>query len=133
MSKNFKLKELIASNTAKAHGISNIPSFDICVNLECLIDNFLQPLRDKYGKPIYVNSGYRCAVLNKAVGGVGNSHHLTGMAVDISVGSTDANKKLFEFIRTSGLAFTQLIDEAHYSWVHVSYDKNNLKRQVLHL
>lgn len=133
MSKNFNLRELVTSDVANKYGINNTPTFDICCNLESLIDNVLQPVRDLWKNPITINSGYRCPSLNRKVGGVSNSHHMQGYAADITTGSTDNNKKLFELIRTSNIPFTQLIDESHYSWVHISYIYNNIKRQVLHL
>ena len=56
-------------------------------NIEALVANVLDPVRDEYGKPIYVNSGYRCAKHNAAVGGVPKSQHMLGQAADISVKS----------------------------------------------
>ena len=56
-------------------------------NIEALVENVLDPARERFGKPIYVNSGFRCAVHNKTVGGVKNSQHMKGEAADISAGS----------------------------------------------
>lgn len=75
MGKYFTVEELCKSNTAKAKGISNVPNHIQTDNLEQLIKNVLDPLREAYGKPIYVNSGFRCETLNKAVGGTRNSEH----------------------------------------------------------
>ena len=80
---NFTLEELYASPTAQRRHIDNTPTIVVQQNLKMLAENVLQPIRDTYGYPIIVNSGYRCAELNKAVGGVRNSQHLTGCAADI--------------------------------------------------
>lgn len=102
-------------------------------NLQKLIDNILQPLRDAYGKPIRVNSGFRSPELNTFLKGSKTSQHMKGQAADITGGSKAENKVLFNLIRSLNLPFCQLIDEKNLSWVHVSYDENNVKRQVLYL
>lgn len=132
--KYFTLKELLASDTAKAKGIDNTPTWGIVQNLNGLAVNLLDPIRELYGKPIYINSGYRCPALNKAVGGVPTSEHMKGMAADIDTRKGVAeNLRLFELIKNSGLKFTQLIDEKHGQWVHVSYNAANLKCQAFKL
>lgn len=131
--KYFTIAELCASSTATAKGIDNTPTPGITQNLERLVANVLDPLREAWGKPIVVTSGYRCPELNKAVGGARNSHHMQGMAADISTGNKVDNRRLFQKILDLGLPFTQLIDEKGFSWIHVSYDTSNLKRQVLKL
>lgn len=130
--KYFTIEELCKSDVANKKKINNIPNSEIIENLEQLIVNILDPLREEYGKPIMVNSGYRCPELNKAVGGAKNSHHLTGYAADITVGSPSKNKILFELIQKLDLPFDQLIDEKKFSWVHVSYTPNP-RKQILHL
>ena len=131
--KYFTIAELCASSTATAKGIDNTPTPGITQNLERLVANVLDPQREAWGKPIVVTSGYRCPELNKAVGGAKNSHHMQGMAADISTGNKVDNRRLFQKILELGLPFTQLIDEKGFSWIHVSYDTSNLKRQVLKL
>lgn len=131
--KYFTIAELCASSTATAKGIDNTPTPGITQNLERLVANVLDPLREAWGKPIVVTSGYRCPELNKAVGGAKNSHHMQGMAADITTGNKVDNRRLFQKILDLGLPFTQLIDEKGFSWIHVSYDTSNLKRQVLKL
>lgn len=132
MAKFFTIKELTKSNTAQQRGIKNIPSKEEERNLMALIDNILDPLREAYGKPIIVNSGYRSAAVNKAVGGARTSQHMTGQAADIrTVADTKSeNKKLFDLILKLKLPFDQLIDEHNLSWIHVSYSDRN-RRQVL--
>ena len=130
--KYFTIEEMTKSSTATAKGIDNTPTKEVEDNLIKLIEAILDPLREWYGKPIRVNSGYRCEALNSAIGGAKNSQHTTGMAADIDVGSVEENKKLFDYIKDN-LEFDQLIDEKHLSWVHVSYHENNNRKQVLYL
>lgn len=130
--KYFTIDELTKSDTAQSKGIKNIPSKQEEQNLISLIENILDPLREAYGKPIIVTSGFRCKELNKAVGGANTSQHLTGEAADIrSVEDTvQENKKLFDLVQSLKLPFDQLIDEYNLNWVHVSYSNRN-RRQVL--
>lgn len=128
----FTIKELCKSSTAQQRGIDNTPNSEIVNNLEQLVDNVLDPLREKYGKPITVNSGYRSLELNRAIGGAKNSQHTLGQAADISGGSIIENKKLFDLAQQLNLPFDQLIDEKDFSWVHISYSPRN-RKQVLHL
>ena len=120
------------SNTATAKGIDNTPDQTITDNLTKLIEAVLDPLREWYGKPITVNSGYRCEALNKAIGGAKSSQHMLGEAADITVGSKEENEKLFNYIKDN-LEFDQLINESDFSWVHVSYREGRLRKQVLEL
>ena len=128
----FALKEFVKSNTAARLGIDNNPSEDVKKNIELLVEKILDPLRESFGKPIIVTSGYRCKELNKAVGGAAKSQHMSGEAADIrSVeDSKRANKELFNLIIELGLPFDQLINEHDYDWVHVSYGKRN-RRMIL--
>ena len=133
--KYFSIKELTKSETATKKGIDNTPNAAQVKNLEALIDNLLDPIREQWGAAIYVTSGFRSVALNKAVGGVANSHHLGGYAADLTVKSQAGNKALFDMIRRSKLKWTQLISEKTTAqgcgWVHISYVPNNLKNQVL--
>lgn len=134
LSDNFTLEEMVRSTTAEARGIDNTPSQDEIDNLKELCQNVLQPIRDKYGKPIYINSGYRCPLLNRAVGGVNNSQHKSGQAADIR---SEDNKELWDLIvdmrNKNELIFDQLIDESNLSWIHISYKKENNRNQILYL
>ncbi len=130
---NFTFKEIIKSDTARKNNIANIPQqAEILDNILFLIVEFLQPLRDKLNKPIIITSGYRCDKLNSLVGGVSNSAHKKGMAVDIHVPNM-AVKQLFDFIVNSGLKWTQLIEEhsKNSTWIHIEYNRNNLKCEKL--
>ena len=130
--KYFTLKELTRSTTATAKGIDNTPTPEVEKNLTLLVENVLDPLREIYGKPITVNSGYRCPELNKSVGGSKTSDHVKGFAADITGGSKEENERIFNIIKHN-FHFKQLIDEKGFSWVHVSYDPSNLKNQILKL
>lgn len=129
----FTINELTRSDTARNRGIDNTPTEQAKAALTALVDNVLDPLREAYGKPIRVNSGYRSPVLNKAVGGATTSQHMKGEAADITTGSKSENKKLFELVQSLGLSFDQLIDEKGFSWVHVSYRQGNNRNHVLKL
>lgn len=130
--KYFSIKEMTKSNTATAKGIDNTPDQTVTNNLTKLIEAVLDPLREWYGKPIIVNSGYRCEALNKAIGGAKSSQHMLGEAADITVDSKEENEKLFNYIKDN-LEFDQLINESDFSWVHVSYREGRLRKQVLEL
>lgn len=131
--KYFTIKELTESNTATRLKIDNTPTEEVINNLESLVNNILDKIREAYGKPITVNSGYRCPKLNTAIGGSKTSQHITGKAADITVGNRQANRSLFQFIQKLDLPFDQLIDEYNYKWVHISYDPNRNRKQILHL
>jgi hypothetical protein len=133
--KYFTMTELTSSATAKRKGIDNTPDAKAKAALSALVANVLDPLREKYGKPIVVSSGYRCPKLNKAVGGVARSQHTKGEAADIRCVSDSRaeNKRLFDLIVASGLPFDQLIDEYGYDWVHVSFKDGANRRQILHV
>lgn len=132
--KYFTIEELTRSTIATAKGIDNTPTPEIKANLERLVDKVLDGLREIYGKPITVNSGYRCPELNKAVGGSKTSDHMNGFSVDITASSKKENAILFQIIKDN-FDFDQLIWEKGNSeypdWVHVSYNPNRLRKQVL--
>lgn len=129
----FTINELCKSDTARAKGIDNTPSAEVVKNLTQLVDVVLDPLRKNWGAPLRVNSGYRCPALNKAVGGSAKSDHLYGYAADITAGSVEKNKELFKLVQKLNLPFRQLIDENNFSWVHISYNPKDIKKQILYL
>ena len=114
-SKHFTLKEL----TVTSSGLDNSPMQPEIHNLEILSEKVLDPLRDLYGSPIHVNSGYRSPVVNKKIGGAATSQHVKGEAADITAGSPVSNEKLFNLI-SENFKFDQLINEKDFTWVHVS-------------
>lgn len=121
---HFTIEELYASNTAKRLGIDNKPSVQQMINLVYLSAYVLEPLRVAMDEPIKIGSGFRCQKLNKAVGGVYNSQHLKGQAVDLCIdGDIAKGKKWFNYIKDH-LPFDQLIWEHNAKgsyWVHVSF------------
>lgn len=130
--KHFTLRELIKSDTAIRKGIKNVPNRQEEQNLNALVDKILDPLREAYGKPIIVTSGFRCEELNKLIGGSKTSQHRTGQAADIRtiIDTPEENKKLYDLIIKLNLPFDQLIDEHNFDWVHVSCSEKN-RKQIL--
>ena len=128
--KYFKFSEFTRSETANRLGIDNSIPPKYLSNIVDLVENVLDPLRESYGKPIRVTSGYRCQRLNKAVGGVSNSQHQYGMAADIqgSPGTYSELIKLANIIENLGLEHDQLILEKK-SWIHVSFVKGHNRNQ----
>lgn len=121
---HFTIEELYASDTAKRLGIDNKPNVQQMINLVYLAAYVLEPLRVAMDEPIKIGSGFRCQALNKAVGGVYNSQHLKGQAVDLCIdGDIAKGKKWFNYIKDH-LPFDQLIWEHNSKgsyWVHVSF------------
>ena len=131
--KYFTIAELCKSATADRLGLNNRCRQEHVENLTALVDNVLDQLREWYGKPLLVSSGYRCPALNSAVKGSPTSQHMSGQAADIDTGDRQQNKLLFEYIRKN-LPFDQVIDESNFAWVHVSYRADGSNRnQVLSL
>ena len=121
--KNFKIQEFVCRCGCE------MPA-EARQNIEALVANVLDPVRDEYGKPIYVNSGYRCEKHNKAVGGVPKSQHMLGQAADISVKSEKLKVKselemLARIIVSQG-RFDQLI--LYPTFLHVSYKRSGVNR-----
>jgi hypothetical protein len=136
LTNNFSLHEMIKSETAIRKDMDNTPhNDDVVQNLTILCEQVLQPLRDVYGVGIKVNSGYRSPDVNAAVGGSRTSDHCKGQAADIEIPGV-ANADLAQYI-ADNFDYTQLILEFYTQgvpdsgWVHVSYDSNNLKKQVM--
>ena len=131
LSANFSLAELTKTNVRQ---FDNTPSMQVIDNLQVLVDNVLQPIRNKFG-PVTVTSGYRSPEVNKAIGGSATSDHCFGFAADFEVAGVD-NKELARWV-ADNLKFKQLILEFYTKgvpdsgWVHVSYDKNNLTQKVM--
>ena len=129
LSKNFDWKEFTKSDTAsRLHICNEIVDFDVRDNIKALVDFVLQPLRDAWGGPLFINSGYRCPELNEAVGGVPTSQHVLGCAAD--VGCTDPYA-LAKLAKRMNLGFDQMI--VYPSFVHFSYNPNGENRgQILY-
>lgn len=153
---NFTLAEFTASATARSRGIDNTPSAAVVTNITALCRNLLQPFRDLVGRPLTVNSGYRCPALNAAVGGVKNSQHLTGQAADIHIPTIAApipgarpitpgpltplspaalGRQWIQLITTARLPFDQIILEHNARgsyWLHLSYSTTRNRRQIIY-
>ncbi len=135
LSKNLALSEVTRSETAKRRGISNMPTPEHIENFKKLAENVFQPIRDHFGVPIRISSGYRSKELNTAIGGSLSSQHCQGEAIDIDMdGTTITNKQIFDFIKDN-LNFDQLIWEfgtdTNPDWVHVSYDSAGKQRKQI--
>lgn len=130
ISKHISFNEATKSITAIRRGIFNKPGELELANMKLVAEKCFEPLREWYGKPIKINSFYRSKALNTAVGGSSRSQHISGEAIDIDAGSRDENKKLFDWLKEN-VEFDQVINEYDYSWVHISYRKNNNRNQVL--
>jgi zinc D-Ala-D-Ala carboxypeptidase len=136
---NFSLAELLNSPTATAKGIKEqfTPSEEVINNLTLLAKNVLQPLRDGIGRPLKITSGFRCERLNVAIGGSRTSEHCKGMAADIQliVNGQNLSGLIYNKIIELKLNYTQMIWEfgnsEHPDWIHISYNKANLKKQNL--
>lgn len=130
ISEHITYEEATNSPTAKRNNIDNTPSEVELNNMKAVATYCFEPLRKWYGKPIKINSFYRCEKLNKLVGGSPNSQHRFGEAIDITAGSKEENKKLFDWCKAN-LIFDQLINEYDYSWVHISFKNGQNRNQVL--
>ena len=135
LSKNLALAEVTRSETAKRKGISNMPTPEHIENFKKLAENVFQPIRDHFGVPIHISSGYRSAALNKAVGGSASSQHCQGEAIDIDMdGTSITNKQIFDFVKAN-VNFDQMIWEfgtdANPDWVHVSYESTGKQRKQI--
>lgn len=135
LSTNFSLAELTKSQSATRLGLDNTPDENVIGNLRTLCEEVLQKVRDHYGMPVVINSGYRSPQVNSAIGGSRTSEHCKGMAADIEVPGIP-NAELATWIKDN-LRFRQLILEFYTpgipdsGWVHVSFDPVDLKHEVL--
>ena len=133
--KYFSVEELTRSATALREGIDNRPAESAYHLLHVLVDQLLDPIREAWGEPIVVSSGYRCKELNALVGGAQHSHHLLGCAADLIAGSKADHQRLFQLIQQmqqeGRIKFTQLFAEDNYRWLHISYVPSDLRCQVI--
>jgi len=135
LSKNFTLNELTKSQEALRYGIDNTPNEEHIQNLKILCEKILQPIRDFYGMPLSISSGYRSVPLCVAIGSSPTSQHTRGEAADFEIFSV-ANKELADFI-VSNLDYDQCIlefwnkNEPNSGWVHCSYSSKYNRRQYL--
>jgi hypothetical protein len=135
LSKSFTLNELTKSQEALRLGIDNTPSEEHILNLKILCDNILQPIRDFYGLPVSVSSGYRSPELCEAIGSSRTSQHARGEAADFEIFGV-ANKELSDWI-VYNLEYDQCIlefwniNEPNSGWVHCSFSTKYNRKQYL--
>jgi len=135
LSKHLALAEVMRSETAKRKGISNMPTLEHIENFKLLAENVFQPIREHFGVPIHISSGYRSKALNTAVGGSLSSQHCSGEAIDIDMdGTSVTNAQIFNYIKDN-LNFDQMIWEfgtdTNPDWVHVSYESTGKQRKQI--
>jgi len=135
LSKSFTLNELTKSQEATRLGIDNTPNEEHILNLKLLCENVLQPIRDFYGMPLSVSSGYRSAELCEAIGSSSKSQHTKGQAADFEIFGV-ANKDLADFV-VKNLDYDQCIlefwneNEPNSGWVHCSFNASGNRKQFL--
>lgn len=142
LSNNLSLAEMLKSGTAERKGIENIPKEEHIENMKVLAEKIFQPIREHFGVPFGISSGYRSEALNKAIGGahkyidgkyVATSQHCKGEAIDLDRDYSKApnNAEVFYYIKDN-LDFDQLIWEfgtdENPSWVHVSHNVDGKQR-----
>ena len=137
LSNYVSLSEVTKSDTATRRGISNEPTPEHLENLKTICTEVFDKVREHFGAPIYISSGYRSAALNKAIKGSSTSDHSLGRALDLDQdfrGNGITNMDVFKFIKDN-LEFDQLIYEFGNSknpdWVHVGYRKGANRKQIL--
>ena len=125
LSKNFSLNELTKSQTAEREGINNNPSETQIEALQALCENILQPVRDHYGMPVVISSGFRSAQLCIKIGSSITSQHTAGQAADFELFGI-SNQELAHWI-DKNLNYDQLIlefwnpEDKNSGWIHCSY------------
>ena len=135
--KYFSITELTQSVTAKRYGIDNTPSDDIKKNLTLFIEKVLDPIREDWGGPIIVSSGYRCPELNRAVGGAKTSGHQYGYCADLQVkGGMKKIRELanfiFEWMKDHKMKFDELLFEhsGGVTWLHFCWIGKDGKQRM---
>lgn len=137
LSNHLDLSEVTRSESAKRNQISNMPTPEHIENFKLLAEKIFEPIREHFGVPIHISSGYRSEELNAKIGGSSSSQHCKGQAIDIDMdGSTNGvtNKMVFDYIKDN-LPYDQVIAEfpenGNIAWVHVSYDLEKQRNQIL--
>ena len=128
--KYFKMTEFSHSATAVSLGIDNTLPKECKANIETLVHCVLDPIREHWGLPIRVTSGYRCPELNEEVNGVEDSYHMDGCAADISATDPERNVELMSLIRAMHLVGRIALTECYLGpkarYIHVAYDCSHL-------
>lgn len=130
LSKHFELYEFIQSLKANELGISNFPPEAAQQALKNLCEELLQPLREALGKPITINSGYRCERLNRAINGSKTSQHMKGEAADCTINGKAED--LLQLLLNLELDFDQAILYPSQNFLHLSLKKgDNNRKQII--
>lgn len=136
ISEHISYREAVESQTANRLHIDNTPNEFQLKNMEIVAKACFEPLREWYGKPININSFFRCEALNASVHGSRTSQHMQGKAIDMDAGSEQENKKIFDWCKYN-LKFDQLLYEKGSDigpeWVHISFDLGNNRNQVIRI
>lgn len=136
ISKHITYEEATQSPTALRYGIKNVPNETELSNMRRVAEKCFEPLREWYGKPIKINSFFRCDQLNTLVGGSKTSQHVFGQAIDMSAIDKKENAILYNWC-LNNLEFDQLIweygDDLSPLWIHISYKKEGNRKQVLRI
>lgn len=135
ISKHISYKEGIVSATGTRLGIDNTPPAEILEVMKVTAEKLFEPIREHFGQPIRIISFFRCAALNKAVGGAKNSSHIKGEAIDVQATTGFQNSDIFLYLKNGNLPFDQAIwefgDGQNPDWVHISYREGNNRREFL--
>lgn len=134
LSQHFSLKEMCVTNS----GLLNVPDTEAIVSLTRLCNNVLEPIRNHFGRPVKVNSGFRSLMVNIAAGSKANStsQHLFGEAADIEIPGI-RNDIIWSYIVDELKDFDQVIAEklsrndGSAGWIHVSYREGRLRRDAI--
>lgn len=122
------------SNVALQNDVVNLPSrhkeAKVYYNLVVLVENLLDPIRERFAVPMIITSGYRCERLNKLVGGVDNSQHMKGEAVDFCFAGFSKKEMAAAFFEIAEeFDFDQLIYYKKKGIIHISYNRDNNRHQ----
>ena len=127
---HFSLAEMTKSNTAIERGISNVPRPGELEALKLLCERVLEPVREHFGTPVIVSSGYRAPQVNRAIGGSASSQHCKGEAADFTVAG-QSNLAVCRWMERH-LNYDQLIYEfGEWGWIHVSYSAHRMRNVEL--
>ena len=124
------------STVALQNDIVNLPPYneagEVYFNLTVLVDNLLDRIRERFAVPMIITSGYRCEKVNKLVGGVDNSQHMKGEAVDFWFPGFSQKEMIQAFFEIAEeFDFDQLIYYKKKGIIHISYSRNNNRHQVI--
>lgn len=135
ISTHITYKEGVISATGQRLGIGNTPHPAILATMKVTAEKLFEPLREYFGQPIRIISFFRCAALNKAVGGAKNSSHMKGEAIDVEGTNGITNADIFRYFKNGNVDFDQVIWEfgtdQEPDWVHISYREGNNRREFL--